>query len=157
MLLGVEHRHDWLCSGLRHHQIGAGLTAQRLRNQEATKLIGFGDSRGQPDGRELRCQHKQAGQAKRQQVAALGCDQRMQFIEDNPPERAEQVRCIGAREQQCQLLRRREQNIGRIAALALTLRRGRIACARFHPHRQPHLLHRNLQIPRNVDGKSFQR
>ena len=25
--LGVEHRHDWLCSGLRHHQIGAGLTA----------------------------------------------------------------------------------------------------------------------------------
>ena len=33
------------------------------------------------DGRELWCQHKQAGQAKRQQVAALGCDQQMQFIE----------------------------------------------------------------------------
>ena len=59
----------------------------------------------------------------------------MQFVEDDTLERAEHVRGIGACEQKRQLLGRREQNIGRIATLALAFGCGRVAGAGFYPHR----------------------
>ena len=81
----------------------------------------------------------------------------MQFVEHNAPERAEHVRRIGAREQQRKLLRRGEQDVGRIPALALAFGCGRVAGARFEPDSQAHLLHRNFQVARNVDRKRLQR
>jgi hypothetical protein len=45
----------------------------------------------------------------------------VQFVEHDALERAEQERRIGAGEQQRKLLRRRQQNVGRVAALALAL------------------------------------
>ena len=80
----------------------------------------------------------------------------MQFVEHHALERAEQIRRIGAGQQQRELLRRREQNVGRIAALALALRRRRVAGARFEPHRQAHLLHRDFQVARDVDRERLQ-
>ena len=62
----------------------------------------------------------------------------MQFVEHDALERAEQIRRVGGGKQQRQLLRRGEQNVGRIAALALAFRRRRVAGAGFHPDRQAH-------------------
>ena len=66
--------------------------------------------------------------AERQQVAALGGDQRMQLVEHDALEAAEQIRRVGAGEQQRELLGRGEQDVRRIAALALAL--ARPACRR---------------------------
>ena len=74
--------------------------------------------------------------SERQQIAALRRHQRMQFIEHDAAQRAEQIRRIGGGEQQRQLLRRRQQNFRRIAALALALRGRRIAGARLDADRQ---------------------
>ena len=81
----------------------------------------------------------------------------MQFVEHNAPERAEHVRRIGACEQQRKLLRRGEQNVGWIPALALALGCGCVAGARFEPDSQAHLLDRNFQVARDVDRKRLQR
>ena len=63
----------------------------------------------------------------------------MQFVEHDALERAEQIRRVGAGEQQRQLLRRGEQDVRRIAALALALRGRRVAGAGLDADRQPHL------------------
>ena len=55
------------------------------------------------------------------------------------------------------LLRRRQQNLRRIAALALALRARRIAGARLDADRQPHLGNRRFQIARDIDGERFER
>ena len=81
----------------------------------------------------------------------------MQFIEDDALERTEQEGCVGTCQKERKLLRRRQQNIGRIAPLPLALGRGRVASACFEPHRQSHFLHRNFQISRNVDCECLQR
>src|SRR6478672_13697899 len=81
----------------------------------------------------------------------------MQFVEHDAFERAEQERRIGGREQERELLRRREQDVWRVAALALALRRWRVAGARFESLLQPHFAHRDFQIARDIDGKRFER
>ena len=76
-----------------HHLIGAKASPlRRLRNQITAKLVGLSHCGRKSDGGELRRQRKQPCEAERQQVPAFRNHQRMQFIEDNAPERAEQVR-----------------------------------------------------------------
>ena len=94
---------------------------------------------------------------KRQQIAALGGDQRMQLVEHDALQRAEQERRVVGRQQQRQLLGRGEQNIRRIAPLPLPPRHRRIAGAGLDLDRQPHLGDRRLQIARDVDRERFQR
>ena len=60
-------------------------------------------------------------------------------------------------EQQRKLLRRREQNVRRIAALALALRCRRVAGARLDADRQAHLRDRLFEIARDVDRERLQR
>ena len=60
-------------------------------------------------------------------------------------------------EQQRELLRRGQQDVGRIAALALALRGRRVAGAGLDPDRQPHLGDRRLEIARDVDRERLQR
>ena len=79
----------------------------------------------------------------------------MQFVEHDPFERAEQIWRVGRSEQQGQLFRRRQQNIGRIAALALALRYRGVAGAGLDPDRQAHLGNRYFQIARDVDRERF--
>ena len=139
MLGRVEHGDLRLRAGLRHHQIGAQLPARRLRHQETAEIVGLGDGRRQTDGGELRRQRKQPRQAERQQVAALGGDQRMQFVEHDALKRAEQIRRVGRGQQQGELLRRGEQNVGWVTALSLPFGSGRVAGAGFELHGEAHL------------------
>ena len=81
----------------------------------------------------------------------------MQFVEDHAPERAEQIGRIVGGEQQRELLGRGEQDVGRIAPLALALRGRRVAGARLDADRQLHLGDRALEIARDVDRERLQR
>ncbi len=81
----------------------------------------------------------------------------MQFVEHDAPECAEHVGRIGACEQQRKLLRRGEQDVGRIPPLPLALGCGRVAGARFEPDSQAHLVHWDFQVARDVDRKRLQR
>ncbi len=58
----------------------------------------------------------------------------MQFVEYHALERAEQIGRVGTGEQQRELFRRGEQDIGRIAPLALPLGGGRVAGACLQPN-----------------------
>ena len=132
-LAGVEHRHLRLRAGLRDDEVGLRRALQRLRHQKTAQLIGFGDCGGKTDRRNRRRQLKQPRHAERQQIAALRCHQRMQFVEHDAAQRAEHVGRIGGSQKECELFRRGQQDVRRIAALALPLRRRRIAGARLQP------------------------
>src|SRR5581483_7742428 len=106
---------------------------------------------------ERRRELEQPRQAERQKVAALRRGERMQFVEHHAPERAEQIGCIGRRQQQRQLLRRRQQYVGRVAALSLSFRGRRVAGARLELHGKAHLAHRDFQVARDVDGERLER
>ena len=83
--------------------------------------------------------------------------QRMQFVEDHALERAEQIRRIGGRQQQRQLLRRRQQDLWRIAPLPLALGDWRVAGACFDTDRQTHLGDGRFEVARDIDGERLQR
>ena len=81
----------------------------------------------------------------------------MQLVEHDAAQRAEQERRVRRGEDQRELLRRREQDVRRIAALALALRRRRVAGAGLDPDRQLHLGDRRLEVARDVDRERLQR
>ena len=81
----------------------------------------------------------------------------MQLVEHDAPQRAEQERRVGRRQDQRKLLRRRHENVRRIAALTLALGGGRVAGARLDADRQLHLRHRPLEVARHVDRQRLQR
>ena len=86
-----------LRAGLRHHQIGARLArAAAAAPESGQRSSGSATVADSPTLRELRRQREQPRQAERQQIAALGRHQRMQFVEHHALERAEQIRRIGA-------------------------------------------------------------
>ncbi len=119
MLLCVEHGDARLRAAFGEDQIGQRFAARRLRHQIAAEIIGAGDRGRQADGDELRRQREQAREIERQQIAAFGGDERMQFVEHDALERTEQIGRVGGGEQQCELLGRGEQDVGRLAALSL--------------------------------------
>src|ERR1700691_4211325 len=81
----------------------------------------------------------------------------MQLIENDALERAEQIGSVGGGEQQRELFRRRQQDFGRIAALALAFRCRRIAGSRLDADWQMHFGDRRFQIARNIDRKRLER
>src|SRR5262245_15540209 len=81
----------------------------------------------------------------------------MQFVEYDAPERAKHVGRISARDEQRKLLRRGEQDVGRITPLTLTLRCRSVAGPRFEPDIQVYLLYRDFQIACDVNRKCLQR
>ena len=81
----------------------------------------------------------------------------MQLVEHEAAQPAEQKRRVGARQQQRELLGRRQQNVGRIPSLPAALACGRVAGARLDADRQAHLRHRPFQIARDVDRERLQR
>ena len=108
-----------------------------------------------PIARISRRQPPQPRQTERQEIAALGGDQRMQFVEHDALQRGEQKRRVVRRQQQRQLFRRGEQNIRRIAPLPLPPRHRRIAGAGLDLDRQAHLGDRRLQIARDSTASAF--
>jgi hypothetical protein len=128
-----------------------------LRHQEAGELFRLGDSCGQADRAQLGRKLPQPGETEREQVAALGGDERMQLVEHDAPERGKQIGRIVGGEQQRELLRRGQQNIWRIATLSLPPRHRRVAGAGLDLDRQLHLRDRRLQVARDVDRERLQR
>ena len=135
----------------------ASACAAALRHQIAAQIVRLGDGRREADGRKLRRDGEQPREPERQQIAALRHHQRMQLVEDHALERAEQERRIVGGEQQRELLGRGEQDVGRIAALALALRDRRVAGARLEADRQSHLGDRTFEIARDVDRERLER
>ncbi len=107
----------------------ARLSGWGLRHEIAGELVRLRDGRREADGRELRRDPEQAGEAEGQEIAALRRDQRMQLVKHDPAQRREQIPPVGAGKQKRELLRRRQQDVGRMVALAGALRRRRIAGA----------------------------
>ena len=138
-------------------QIGQGRAGFGLRHQEAAQIVGLRHRRREADAGEVGRKLEQAREAERKQIAALRGDQRMQFVEHDAPERAEQVRRVGRGEEQRKLLRRGQQDVRRVAPLALALRCRRVAGAGLDPDRQRHLGDRALQVARDVDRERLQR
>ena len=128
-----------------------------LRHQKPRQRFRLGHRRRQPDRAHLGRQPPQPRQAQRQQIAALGGHQRVQFVEHDALQRGKQERRVVGREQQRQLFGRGEQNVRRIAPLPLPPRHRRVAGAGLDLDRQPHLGDRRLQIARDIDRERFQR
>ncbi len=96
-------------------------------------------------------------QAERQQVAALGRDQRVQFVEHHIAQVGEEAARILRRDQQRELLGRGQQDVGRVELLALALVLRRVAGARLQRDRQAHLGDRLAEIALDVDGERLER
>jgi hypothetical protein len=94
----------------------------RCGTRSGRKFFRLRDGRREADAARLGARRAQPRETQREQIAALRGDQRMQLVEDDALERAEQIWRVGRREQQRQLLGRGEQDLRRIAALALALR-----------------------------------
>ena len=140
--IGFQHGDMRRGAALRDHEIGNAFARLPLRHQIAAQIVRIGDGRGKADGLQTRCEPKQPRQTERQQIAALGSHQRVQFVEHDALQRAEQIRRVGGGQQQRKLFGRGEQDIGRIAALARAFRQRRVAGAGLDPDRQSHFRNR---------------
>src|SRR5581483_1287436 len=98
-----------------------------------------------------------AREPEREQVAAFRGYQRVQFVEHDAAQAAEQIWRVGAGEDERELLGRGQEDVRRIAALALAFRGRRVAGAGLDADRQPHLGDRLLEIARDVDRQRLQR
>ena len=128
-----------------------------MRHEERGKLVRPRHRRRQADRRKLGRMGAQPRQIEREQIAALARGERVQLIEDHIFEAAEQLGGAFMRQHQRDLLRRRQQDVGRQDALARAARGRRIAGARLESDRQLHLGDRHGQIARDVDGKRLER
>ena len=128
-----------------------------LRHQPAPQLVRLGHGGRQADGAQVRHEAAQPRQAQRQQVAALGGDQRMQFVEDHVAQILEEPPGIRAGDQQRQLLRRGQQYVRRRQLLALALVGGRVAGAGLDGDGQADLGHRLAEVALDVHGQRLQR
>ena len=141
------------------HQIGEQDVAlgHRLRGEPSAQLGRARHGRRQPGDDEARHQRAQARNPQRQQVAALGGGERMQFVEDHRLEASEKPGGLLAREQQGELLGCRQQNLGRVDALPLAATNGRVAGSRFDAHGQSHLGDGCEQVACDVDRQRLER
>ena len=129
----------------------------RLRHQPGAESVRVGDGGREADGLEAGGEDAQAGEAERQEVAALVGDQRMQFVEDDGVEIGEEAVGVGRRQEQRRLLRRGEQDVRRVQLLALALVERRVAGARLQPHGKADLGDRLFQVAGDIDGERLQR
>ena len=107
-----------------------------LPDQPGAQVVGLGDGGRQADGLQARRERAQAGEAEREQVAALVGHQRVQLVEDDGVEIGEEAVGVGGGEQQRRLLRRGQQDVRRVQLLALALVQRGVAGARLEPHRR---------------------
>ncbi len=157
ILAGLQHGDVRLGAAVGHDEIGMARAMLRLRHQEPAEVVGLGHCGRETGHAETRRKLPKTRQAEREQIAALGSHQRVQLVEHDAPETAEQVGRIGACQQQCELFGRGQQNVGRIAALALALRGRRIAGAGLDADRETHFADRRFEVAGDIDRKRLQR
>ncbi len=127
------------------------------RRQVGLERVGEGDGRRQADAPQPRRQALEPRQVEGQEIAALGAGERVEFIENDHVERAEQGRRVVERGQEGERLGSRQQDVRRALALAAALVRRRVAGARLGAHRQRHLGDRRHQVALDVDRQRLER
>jgi hypothetical protein len=118
--LGVEDGDIGLRSLSRLHDLGKMRARLPLMSdEEGGKLRRPRHRRRQAYGGEIRRQRAQARKVEREKIAALGRGERVQLIDDDRAERAEQAAGVTVRQHERDLLWRGEQDVWRGKALAL--------------------------------------
>ena len=79
--LGVEHLDNGRRRAAGHDDIGGDFLAIALRRQKARQRFRLGHRRGKTDRAHFGREPPQPRKTERQEVAALGGDERMQFVE----------------------------------------------------------------------------
>ena len=137
---------------------GGGGTAAALRDQPGAQLVGVGDGGGEADGLEAGRERAQAGEAERQEVAALVGDQRVELVEDDGVEVGEEAVGVGRGEEQGRLLGR-----GRAGCRAASASGAGACASEVSPVRvssrtwQADLGDRLLEVAGDIDGERLQR
>jgi hypothetical protein len=94
------------------------------------------DRGGKPGHAQPGRKMAQPRKTQHQLIAALGFRQRVQFVQNDPPQPAEYPRRLGIAQHQRKAFGRGQQDLGRIDALAAALRGAGIAGAVLDPDRQ---------------------
>ncbi len=143
-------------------RLGAGAALDQLdgaagKLQPLGQRRGIGDGGGEADEAGFGRERGQSRQAQRQQLAALGVGQRMQFVDHHRLQIGEDLRRLDIGQQQRQRFGRGQQHVGRIEPLAGAAVLRRVAGARLGADLQAHLRHRRVEIARDVDRQRLQR
>ena len=110
-----------------------------------------------PTKRACGAERRQARQAERQMMAALGGGEGMQLVDDDAAQARKELLGVGIGQQQRQRFRRGHQQIGRPLALAQPPALRRVAGAALGAHRQLHLGDRHLEVAADVGRQRLER
>ncbi len=155
--VGPQDGDLWFGAARNGNEVGVATFAVALPHQPGAQCVGIGDGRRKADRLQSGRQAAQAGKVEREKIAALVGDECVQLVKHHGVEIGEKAICIWRRQQQCGLLRRRQQNVGRLQLLALTLVHRRIAGAGLEADIEPDFGDRLLEVARDVDGKRLER
>ncbi len=128
-----------------------------LRHQPALEIHRIGHGGREPDRLHAGCKAAQAPEGERQEMAALGGDQRMQLIKDDVFQVLEEPLRLLVGEQQRHLFGRGQQDIGRVELLALSFRLRRVAGAVLDGDGKPHFGDRLHQVALDIDRQRLER
>ena len=149
-------------AGDQNADIGLGATGNLdalyvvARPQVTLEFLRLGDCGRQPDASVAGRQCGETGEPERQLVAALGAGERMELVDDDKAQLAEQAGRVLIGNQQREGFRCRQQDVRGIATLTLAARRRRVAGARLQPDRQTHVRYRRFQVAFDVDRQRLQ-
>ena len=163
---GLEHVQVGGGTALHHHELGhrrrhrallcGGGRDRCLRHQVTPQLVRLAHRGGEADRGQTGAEAVQARETQGQEVAALRGHQRVQFVEDDAGERGEEVGGLPVRDEQGQLLRRGQQDVGGTRDLPGALVRGGVAGARLDPDIEPHLGDGRVEVARDIDGQRLE-
>ncbi len=128
-----------------------------VRHEVGGKLVRACDGGREADRGQLGRMAAQPREIERKEIAALARGERVQLVEDDVFERAEQIGGALVRQHQRDLLGGGEEHVGRRHALARAALRRRVAGARLEPYREAHLLDGRCEVPRDVRGERLER
>ena len=139
--------------------LGAGVGEEDLRalaepGGERRRVL---DGGREADAAEAGGEGLQAGEAEHELVAALAFGQRVDLVDDDPREAGEDLRRLLVGEHEGEGLRRGEQDVRRVDALAGALRRAGVAGAVLDADAQVHLGEGRGEVAADVGGERLQR
>ena len=131
--------------------------ARRARADIGRERRAVGDRRRQADPRRLGRDRREAREAERQLVAALGAGERVHLVDHHAPEPGEQRGAVLLAQQQHEALGGGEQDVGRTLPLALAAAGRRVAGARLDGDGEVHVADRRGEVARDVGRERLQR
>ena len=140
----------WLPHDQRHRRLAR-------RRKPGAQGVGIGDGGREPDAARLRRMRGHARQGQREQHAALRGHHGMQFVEDDGAQVLQQMCGMRIGHHERHLLRRGDQDVGRVLALAHALVLRRVAGAGLDGDGQPHLPDGCLEVAGDVHRQRLER